>query len=203
MTNIFGKFEDDIDDRDEEILRQIFQYQQECGKGISFNKLFELIKKTGNVSMARQTLSKHIQKLIKMGLLNKKLDKRSKLKITPLILTMSERSWKSMKLITLSRLPDLLEGLDEIDLDNENVSEVSKNVVNVLILSLGRLFKLCIEEDDPYQRTILFNITYDLIKKIFEIFISKSTGDENMKNEILKVINSTFGSYAEKYEINF
>ena len=198
MTNIFGKFEDDVDDRDEEILRQIFQYQQEWGKGISFNILNKLIKKTGNVSMARQTLSKHIQKLVKMGLLNKEMDKRSKLKLTPIILTMSERSWKSMKLISLSRLPDLLQGLTEIDLDNnENV----KNIVNVLILSLGRLFKLCIKEDDPYQRTILFNITYDLIKKIFEQSILKTAEDENMKNEILKVINSTFGSYAEKYEI--
>ena len=200
MTNIFGKFEDDIDDRDEEILRQIFQYQQELGKGISFNKLDKLIKKTGNVSMARQTLLKHIKKLIKMGLLNKEMDKRSKLKLTPIILTMSERSWKSMKLISLSRLPDLLQGLTEIDLDNnENV----KTIVNVLILSLGRLFKLCIKEDDPYQRTILFNITYDLIKKVFEISILKTTEDENMKNEILKVINSTFGPYAEKYEITF
>ena len=203
MTNIFGKFEDDVDDRDEEILRQIFQYQQEWGKGISFNKLCKLIKKTGNVSMARQTLSKHIQKLIKIGLLNKKLDKRSKLKLTPTILTMSEKSWKSMKLISLSRLPELLQELTKIDLDNENPSEVSKNIVNMLILSLGRLFKLCIKEDDPYQRTILFNITYDLIKKVFEIFILKTTEDENMKNEILKVINSTFVPYAEKYEIRF
>jgi len=200
MTNIFGKFEDDVDYRDEEILRQIFQYQQELGKGISFNILAKLIKKTGNVSMARQTLSKHIQKLVKMGLLNKKLDKRSKLKLTPIILTMSETSWKSMKLISLSRLPDLLQGLTEIDLDND---ENIKNIVNVLILSLGRLFKLCIKENDPYQRTILFNITYDLIKKVFEISILKTTEDENMKNEILNVINSTFGPYAEKYEIRF
>jgi len=115
MTNIFGRFEDDIDDRDEEILRQIFQYQQESGKGISFNKLDKLINKPLNVSMARQTLSKHIQKLIKMGLLNKQLDKRSKLKITPTILTMSERSWMSMKLISLSRLPDLLQELPKLE----------------------------------------------------------------------------------------
>jgi len=203
MTNIFGKFEDDVDDRDEEILRQIFQYQQETGKGISFNILAKLIKKTGNVTMARQTLGKHIQKLIKMGLLNKKLDKRSKLKLTPIILTMSETSWRSMKLISLSKLPELLQELKKIDLDNENPSELSKNIVNVLILSLGRLFKLCIKEDDPYQRTILFNITYDLIKKVFEISILKTTENENMKNEILKVINSTFGPYAEEYEISF
>ena len=203
MTNIFGKFEDDVDKRDEEILKKIFQYQQESGKGISFNKLDKLINKPLNVSMARQTLSNHIQKLIKIGLLNKKLDKRSKLKLTPTILTMSERSWKSMRLISLSKLPELLQELPKIDLDNENVSEVSKNIVNMLILSLGRLFKLCIKAEDPYERTILFNITYDLIKKVFEIFILKTTEDENMKTEILKVITSTFGPYAEKYEISF
>lgn len=203
MANIFGRFKDDIDNRDEEILRQIFQYREETGKGLTFNKLDKLIRNTYKVSMARQTLSKHIQKLIKMGLVNKKLDKNSKLKHTPTILTLSERSWKSMKLISLSRLPDLLQGLTEIDLDNENVSDFSKNIINVLILSLGRLLKLCIEEDDPYQRTILFNITYDLIKKVFEISILKTTKDENMKKEILEVLNSIFEPYAEKYEIEF
>jgi len=202
MESVFQKFKGDLDNRDVTIIRHLFQYQEENGKGIGFNKFEELINSNYSEAkvMARQTLAKHIKKLIEMGLLNKKLDKKSKLKKTPVILTLSDISWKSLKEFNASKLMDLIDWLEMLKLEEYDVILYSERIIDLLILSLGRLFKQCIETTDPHLRTIFFNVTYDLIKQIFEKAILKCMEDSTTKSKMLDVLESAFKPYNEKYE---
>jgi len=198
---VFGRFEDKLDDRDVEILKQLFIYQEEHGKGPTFNKFEKLLKKNSKMSMARQTLTNHIGKLIEMGLMEKICDETSKLNFQPTVLSLTNRGWKSLSKIQSNELQKFIMDFRKIEMEGGNIQEIAENIVNVSILSLGRLFKQCILTEDPYQRTILFNVTYDLIKQVFEYAISNAESDERIKSKILEVIESTFKHYTEKYEI--
>lgn len=198
---VFGKFAEGLDDRDVEILKQLYLHQEEYGTGVTFNKFEKLMQKCLGNLMARQTLYNHINKLVEMGLVEKKRDEKSKLPFKPTYLHLTERSWKSLRLIQSTKLQEFIRDFGEIDMEGSEVSKITEDLINVVILSFGRLLKQCIQTDDRYMRTILFNITFDLIKQIFEHAISNAERNDMMKAEILEVIESTYKPYAEKYKI--
>jgi len=201
LKEAFARFKEELDNRDIKIINHLFLYQEEYGTGVTVNKFERLIKKDSRVHMAHQTLINHIKKLTKMGLMKKERDETSKLHFKPEVLVLTDRSWKSLRQIQSSKLKEIIEGFEKITMEGDNISEITENIINVPILSLGRLLKQCILTDDPYIRTILFNVTYDLIKQFFEYAISNAERNDTIKRKILETVESTFKPYTARYEI--